>query len=236
MKHIPVVFASLAFFTAPALAAPGLPEQIANLQAQIDVLRAGDGTAEAIVGTWTGEHNSLVVDQSFRTNAPFFHIHGHVDGGMDVGLGPGNFDEMQPFFHTQIMGLAQCSGSAGGVPAVVGCFVPQGAFTVGLNPSFWVVKGDRGPMTITLARDGTGLIGCSAASCPDSSAATLRGAVVGNNFFLLKLVAPGIGPCGTGVFQGTAALSADRTRMLFTGAGVDSDCSHTLFSLNLRKS
>ncbi|SRR5258706_10122118 len=248
MKHTLCVFTALALIAAPALAAqgglPGLQQQIDTLQAQVSAMAAGDGTAEAIVGTWTGEHNSLVADSLTKVPSPgqvtteaFFHVFGHVDGGLDVGLGPGNFDTLEPFFHIQIMGPTKCGGTAGaGLPAIVDCFVPQGRFTVGANPSFWFVKGDRAPITVTLARNGMNLTGCTAASCPDPSAATLRGAVVGNNLFLLRIVAPGTGPCGTGIFQGTAALSGDHTRMTFSGSGVDSDCSHMVVTLNLRKS
>ena len=247
MKHILGVFISLALFTVPAVAAKGgvnaLQDQLDALQAQVDVMAAGDGTAEAIVGTWIGEQNSLVVDRLVKqtspgvfANEPFFHIFGHVDGGLDVGLGPGNFDELQPFYHSQIMGMGLCGSPPGTAPAIVNCFVPQGTVNVGANPSFWFVKNDRGPITITLARTGMNLTGCTAASCPNAAAAGLRGTVVGNGFFLLRIVSTDVGLCGNAVFQGTAALSLDRTRMTFSGAGIDSDCSHRVFSLNLRKS
>lgn len=244
MKHILFVFTSLAFLAHPAAAAPpvGLPAlqaQVESLQAQVNAMAAGDGTAEAMAGTWTGEHNSLVVNRAVNrsspsapfTNEPFFHVFGFVNGGIDAGLGPGKFDALQPFFHTQIMGPDQCGGTA-----VVNCFVPQGMQTVGINPNFFIAKGERGPMTLTLTHNGRSLSGCAATACPDASAAGLRGAVVGNNFVTLRVFLPQVGACGNGIFQGTASLSLDRTRMTFSGAGIDSDCAHVIFSLNLSKS
>lgn len=250
MKRILFVFTSLAFFTVPAAAVPvslpALQAQVESLQAQVNAMAAGDGTAEAMAGTWTGEHNSLVVNRAVNrsspsapfTNEPFFHVFGYLNGGIDVGLGPGNFDTLQPFFHTQIMAQEQCASIplAGGGTAVVNCFVPKGMFTVGINPNFFVAKGERGPMTLTLTHNGRSLSGCAAAACPDASAAGLRGAVVGNNFVALRMFSPQAGACGNAIFQGTASLSLDRTRMTFSGAGIDSDCSHVIFSLNLRKS
>src|SRR5258708_13564565 len=135
MKDIVCVLTALDIMAAPALAAqgglPGLQQQIDTLQAQVSAMAAGDGTAEAIVGTWTGEHNSLVADSLTKVPSPgqvtteaFFHVFGHVDGGLDVGLGPGHFDTLEPFFHIQIIGPSNCCWQATpGLRGIFACFV-----------------------------------------------------------------------------------------------------------------
>ena len=58
--------------------------------------------------------------------------------------------------------------------------------------------------------------------------------MVSGNLFLLKAIVPGSGPGGPGRFQGVASFSSiDPNQLIFTGSGVDADCSHEFLSINL---
>lgn len=229
MKYILFLVTSFVFVAVPALAqqagVPGLQEQInalqvqnASLQQQITSLQTSvgglqtqmnelisfgvgdDGTAGAIVGTWTGWVNSV----HFETSAglPFFRVFGAVQ------------DSVTPNFTVPIPGL--------------------GDMIVGVNPARWLVEGQSNPVTFTLTRDGMKLLGT--ATDVDNHLIQLRGTVVSNNFFVLKVILPATGPCGTRVVQGTGSLSSDRMRMVFTGSGIGEDCSsHEVVSVSLTK-
>jgi hypothetical protein len=205
----------------------GLRVSVGDLQTRLDELASGavdDGTAEAIVGTWSGSGNSVIFDRSTKFTAPgsppqtaqFFSIFGGTPPGLTSA------------FAVPILG--PCVGGPGACQT--------GTMMVGVNPEFWVVRGGTDPdeIAFTLARDGLKLSGT--VSQGGLEIGTLSGIVLSNNFFLLRARVPATGPCagnGVVVFQGTGSLSLDRTRMLVTGSAVEADCQHTVFRLGLSK-
>ena len=252
MKRIVLAVALLPWFAAPALAQQGVPalqaqikalqaqyasvqEQITGLQTSLGGLQAqihevvsamapDDGTAQALEGTWTGSVSSVEFDRSTKfvepgsppASAPFFSIFGGVPA------------VVAPSFAVPVLG--PCMGGVSGT-------CQTGAMMVGVNPEFWLARGNTpDPMTFTLAHDGMKLSGTAIQD--DQVVATLSGVVLSNNFFLLRARAAATGACaGNGfvVYQGTGTLSADRTRLLFTGSAVQADCQHTVFRVSLTK-
>ncbi|MBI1963139.1 MAG: hypothetical protein HYS37_07190 [Candidatus Rokubacteria bacterium] len=207
----------------------GLQTSLGGLQIQIDelssVVAADDGTAQALVGTWTGAVSSVEFDKSVKftspgsppASGPFFNIFGGVPASV------------APTFAVPILG--SCTGGVSGT-------CQTGNMIVGVNPEFWLARGSNNPdpITFTLTRDGMKLSG--AVIQDNQEFATLSGIVLSNNFFLLKARAPATGPCaGTGfvVYLGTGSLSVDRTRMLVTGSAIEADCQHSVFRVGLTK-
>lgn len=240
MKCMSLLVTSLVLVAVPALAQQGglpavqaqidaLQAQNASLQQQIDklssVVAADDGTAQALVGTWTGTVSSVEFDRSVKftspdsppASGPFFNIFGGVPASV------------APTFTVPILG--PCAGGVSGT-------CQTGDMIVGVNPEFWLARGSNNPdpITFTLTRDGMKLSG--AVIQDNQEFATLSGIVLSNNFFLLKARAPATGPCaGTGfvVYLGTGSLSVDRTRMLVTGSAIEADCQHSVFRVGLTK-
>src|ERR1043166_2610795 len=209
MLHIIFLVAAFISFAVPALAQQGglpavqaqinvLQAQNASLQQQINSLKTSlgtlqteidnltsavaddDGTAQALVGTWTGSVSSINFDKSVKFTSPnsppelaqFFNIFG------------GAFPGVAPAF--AVPALGPC---AGGVPGTC----QTGNMMVGVNPEFWLARGNNEPITFTLTRDGMKLSGT--VMLQNQETATLSGIVLSNNFFLLKAREPATGPC-----------------------------------------
>lgn len=204
-----------------------LNTSVGGLQAQVDKLTWSvaddDGTAQALVGTWTGSVSSVEFDRSVKFTSPgsppqsaqFFNIFGGVPPAV------------APAFAVPILG--PCFGGSG--------LCQTGSMMVGVNPEFWLARGGNpDPITFTLTRDGMKLSGTVIQD--NQQVATLSGIVLSNNFFLLRARVAATGPCastGFVIFQGTGSLSADRTRLLLTGSAVEADCQHSIFRVALTK-
>ncbi len=198
-----------------------LQGSISALQSQVDALSGDDGTAQALVGTWTGGVNSVQFAPAVKypigpgSYEPFFNA---VEGQY---LGP------TPFFFTPSLNPCTNNDPSTCAPS-----------KIGINPQYWLAKSFPGnPVTITVTRDGKMLSGTVATTDPDFG--ELTGVALSNNLFLLKVRAHvPVGQCagnGIVVYQGIGSLSPDRTRMTFTGSAVESDCQHSIFRLNLQK-
>ncbi len=220
MKYILLLVISLVFAGVPAFAQqgglPALQARINALQAQINALAAPG--ADAINGTWSGTIRSL----GLAPASPSFRIFG--------GVVPGALADT---FQIPTLGSGTCTG-LGGVSVPCLNHIGDTVVSLNVNPEESLVKGkaDNTPITFTLTRSGPELSG--SASTPDGGAVTVVGAVVSDSFFLVKAIAPGPGPCSPGRFQGVASFSSiDPNRLIITGSGIDSDCSHDLFTINL---
>ena len=114
--------------------------------------------------------------------------------------------------------------------------------TVQVNPEMWLARGDAlVPATFTITRDGMKLGGNGTASPQDDPPVSfdLSGAVLSNNFFLLKLRVPATGNCavnGVMILQGVGSLNpVTRTGMTFTGSALEGDCTHMVVRAGLTK-
>lgn len=246
MKLARLILALLVGGVSPALAQglPGLEKRVTQLEArdavlqkQIDslqsqvlalssVIQPDDGTAQALVGTWTGSVNSLQFRRAVRNV-----------GGM---LQFENFFNLFPAPPPPGGFTGNPSGPAFGFTVTQ----PQNGLpmTVQVNPEMWLGRSDPIiPVTFTIKRNGMALEGTGTASPAGEPPIlfNLFGAVLSNNFFLLKLRVPGSGNCavnGAVILQGTGSLNPlTRTGMTFTGSALDGDCSHTVFRVGLTK-
>src|SRR5437899_1697086 len=100
--------------------------------------------------------------------------------------------------------------------------------TVQVNPEMWLARGDGPtPVTFTITRDGMKLVGNGTAFSQGDPPVSfdLSGAVLSNNFFLLKLRVPATGNCavnGVMILQGVGSLNpVTRTGMTFTGSALE---------------
>lgn len=248
MRYILLLVTSFVLVAVPARAQQGGPP---NLQKQIDLLKAqdtilqqqidflttslqglktqvenlpitpDDGTAAALVGTWIGSVNSIQFRRAVR----------NIGGMLDFA----NFFFLFP---------AGSGGNPSGPQFGFTVVQPQNLqpMTVQVNPEMWLGKSDPStPVTFNIKRVGTALEGTGTASPPGESPISffLFGAVLSNNFFLLKLRVPASGNCavnGVVIFQGTGSLNPlTRAGMTFTGSAQDGDCSHTVFRVGLTK-
>jgi hypothetical protein len=247
MRSIPSIVTLLAFAASPALAQglPGLEkrveqleaqntlqqQQIDNLQTQIlnlsNAIPPDDGTAQALVGNWTGSVNSLQFRRAVR----------NVGGVLQFE----NFFTLFPAPPPPGGFTGNPSGPAFGFTVVQ----PQNSLpmTVQVNPEMWLGRADPvNSITFTIKRNGMALEGTGSAIADGQSIPfDLFGAVLSNNFFLLKLRVPGSnGTCaaagGVLIIQGTGSLNPlTRRGMAFTGTFLDGDCSHTVFRAGLTK-
>jgi hypothetical protein len=202
----------------------GTQNSVTSLETRLNALEsasADDETAAALVGTWSGSISSVELEQSMRftgpatlpTTPPFFQIFGGVPA------------QTVASFAIPIL-----------VPGTNGGLDQGGAMHVRVNPEYWVARGGSEMLSFTLSRDGMKLFGDVRRD--NAVLATLTGIVLGNNFFLLRARAANSGPCtstGFVVFQGTGALSADHTRLLFTGTAFTQECKHEIFNVRLSK-
>ena len=196
--------------------ATGLQSSVANLQSQINALGApapDDGTAAALVGTWTGTVTSLQFDRavSATNHAQFFSL-ATIPGQFSVSTG----------FQVPLVSVCQQSG----------VLCQTGFLNVGVNPDYWLGRSTTSPqVAFALARSGANLSGNVTQN--GQPFAELSGIVLANNFFLLKVRVPATGNCaaatGFVVFQGVASLTPDRSRFSFTGTAIEGDCQHTVF-------
>jgi len=244
MTSVLLVALSLIFFAAPALAQPGglpavngqidaLQAQISNLQTATSSLQrqinnitaaiADDGTAQALAGTWAGSANSV-------------HFRRAV-----TSASPGSPLDFEQFFFLFPAGPGgQPNGPAAGFTVVQ----PQNLqpMTVQVNPEMWLARGDGPtPVTFTITRDGMKLGGNGTAFSQGDPPVSfdLSGAVLSNNFFLLKLRVPATGNCavnGVMILQGVGSLNpVTRTGMTFTGSALEGDCTHMIVRAGLTK-
>jgi len=248
VTRLVIVLISLVFIAAPALAQQGglpavkaqidalqaqnadLQQQISNLQTatsglqtqinNITVATADDGTAQALAGTWAGSANSV----QFRRA---------------VTNSQGSLDFEQFFFLFPAGPDGQPNGPAAGFTVVQ----PQNLkpMTVQVNPEMWLARGDAlVPVTFTITHDGLKLGGTGTALPQGDPPVSfgLSGAVLSNNFFLLKLRVPATGNCavnGVMILQGIGSLNLARTGMTFTGSALEGDCSHMVVRAGLTK-
>src|SRR5262249_17435291 len=195
-------------------ATSGLQSQIDNITAAI----ADDGTAQALAGTWAGSANSVQFRRAVRSPSQ----------GLD-------FEQFFFLFP---------AGSPGGPAAGFTVMQPQNLqpMTVQVNPEMWLARGDAlTPVTFTITRDGMKL-GGNGTVFPQGDPSVsfdLSGAVLSNNFFLLKLRVPATGTCaaanGVMILQGIGSLNLARTGMTFTGSALEGDCSHMVIRVGLTK-
>jgi hypothetical protein len=245
MTSFLLVALSLIFIAAPALAQQGglpaanaridalqaqnaaLQQQISNLetatsglQTQIDNITAAivdDGTAQALAGTWAGSAHSVHLRRAVTSTSP------------------GSLDFEQFFF---LFPAGSTGGPAAGFTVLQPGFQPM---TVQVNPEMWLARGD-GPtsVTFTITRDGMKLVGNGNASPQGDPPVSfdLSGAVLSNNFFLLKLRVPATGNCavnGVMILQGIGSLNPARTGMTFTGSALQGECTHMIVRAGLTK-
>ena len=130
-----------------------------------------------------------------------------------------------------------------------GCIL-YGDLVVGLNlndiherPA--TARAESGQITITLTREGTRLVG-EVLNDQLEVTGTVSAAAIGNGFAVLKFLGPvpppplpGAPPapnCGRVRVLGWVSVSAvDPNQLLISGSGVETDCSHSLFSISLTR-
>lgn len=207
-----------------------LQKQIDNLQTQIinlsSLLGVDDGTAQALVGTWMGSVNSIQFRRAVR----------NIGGTLEFE----NFFNLFPAPPPPGGFAGNPSGPAFGFSVVQ----PQNSLpmTVQVNPDMWLARSDPStPITFNIKRMGMALEGTGTATPVGDPPVSFSifGAVLSNNFFLLKLRVPATGNCavnGVMIIQGTASLNpTTRAGMTFNGSFQDGDCSHTVFRAGLTK-
>jgi hypothetical protein len=104
---------------------------------------ADDGTAQAVVGTWTGSVSSVAFDKAVKFTSPttppssmqFFDVFGGVPPTVTTNFAV-------PILGPCGSGLCQ-----------------TGNMFLGVNPDVWLARGDTNPVTFTLDRDGANLSG-----------------------------------------------------------------------------
>ena len=203
----------------------GLQSSVTALQTQVtQVGAADDGTAQALVGAWTGSVSSVEFDRSQKPppqgSAPFFNVFSNINPT----------SVMSQSFTVPILG--PCGGGVSGA-------CQTGNTIVAVNPEFWVVRGSAAPdpVSMTLTRDGMNVSG-TLSMANDQVAAPVTGRVLSNNFFLLRIRVPEPGPCaanGFVTYQATGSLSPDGLRMQLTGSAIQADCQHSVFRVTLAK-
>jgi hypothetical protein len=199
-----------------------LQAQLTNLQAQVDALAAAvapdDGTAAALVGTWTGPARSMEFVGAFPGAEPFFRVQN-----------PGG-TTFQPSFSV----LQSFEGPIASIGVNPAYRVARPSEDPGL--------------ALTLLRDGTTLSGLASQGGADVArlrGLVLGNNFFLLRACAMFPAGPSGGPepCPPSgstsgpvvIYQAVGTLNRDRTRILLTGTALEADGHHSIFNLGLTR-
>jgi hypothetical protein len=174
--------------------------------------------APLIVGTWSGTIQTIQ-----QLERPFFISTESPSPTNEVRV-------------NNVIAVNIC-GSISGVNNELPCALPVTNQVVSFNmpDDDNLVKGTIGNgVTLQIALQNGSITGTI--NTPEGDL-TIDGIVLkANRFFLLNVTDEGAGACSPGQFQGTASIvPSNKSRMIFTGSGVDKDCSHQLVTGSFTK-
>ncbi|HEX9443918.1 MAG TPA: hypothetical protein VGA73_07350, partial [Candidatus Binatia bacterium] len=165
--------------------------------------------------TWTGTVQSFTI-----FDHPFFQT--------SIGAsGPTDTDTVD----ITIPSSGLCSGAGNGPTP---CAIPTTTQTISLplSPNEALVKASGGGVTLNITATKTGIIGTL--SDTDGHTGSIDGVTItANRAYLLNVTLNGdpSAACNPAQFQGTASIVPSNLKLLiFTGSGIDFDCSQQIVS------
>jgi hypothetical protein len=228
MRSIPSIVTLLAFAASSALAQTGgLPA----LEARVNALEQRNVLLQNQIDSLTGSFLGLQ-KQVDTLSAALPMDDGTAAALVGTWQGPGNsleFATSQLFLTLNGMPTPFIS-----VPRTGGGHDQYGVISQFAPPIF----GAPNTITITISRDsklGMHLTGTATSTDQPSQQITLRGIALSNGFFLLRAFAGGTGTCAPTIYQAVGALNLDRTVLTVIGSGLDANCQHSVFRLQLGK-